>query len=210
MLRRAPPMFTLLVHLIWVGALGTIGGCASAGKTTEDAGGLATRALRLVGLVQNDSPPAALRATAVTVRMHASTSLNVNPSGQPLSLVTRVYKLRGTEAFLSAPYETFTSSSREREQLGEELIEVREVQMLPGQQREWREAMPPDAPFLGVVALFRAPDAQHWRVVFATADAAGSGISVGLHACAMSVAIGRELSQSPSQSLPTAAMCTAR
>ncbi|PPE67702.1 type VI secretion system lipoprotein TssJ [Caldimonas caldifontis] len=210
MLRRAPPMFTLLVHLFWVIALGTIGGCASADKMTEGTGGLATRALRLVGLAPSDPPAAANRATTVTVRMHASSSLNVNPSGQPLSLVTRIYKLRGTEAFLSAPYETFTSSSRERELLGDELIETREIQMLPGQQREWREVMPADAPFLGVVALFRTPDAQRWRAVFAAGDVAGTGISLGLHACTMSVATGRELSQSLAQSVPAAATCTAR
>jgi type VI secretion system protein VasD len=41
-----------------------------------------------------------------------------------------------------------------------------------------------------VVALFRAPDGQRWRATFPAADAGKAGITIGLHACAMTVGQG--------------------
>jgi type VI secretion system protein VasD len=207
MLRRAPPTFALPIRLLVTGVLVGIGGCASAGKTLEAAGEVTTSALRLIGLAPKDISPPAPQPATVAVRLQASPSLNVSPEGQSLSVVTRIYKLKGTQAFLSAPYEAFADPARERDLLGEELVEVREIQMLPGQQREWRETMPAGAAYLGMVSLFRAPDPQRWRLAFATADAAKSGVSLGLHACGMSVAIGRDLAAPSSWPGHTAAAC---
>jgi type VI secretion system protein VasD len=207
MLRRAPPTFALLIRLLATGVLVGIGGCASAGKTLEAAGEVTNSALRLIGLVPKNAPQTTPQPTTIVVRLQASPSLNVSPSGQSLSLVTRIYKLKGTQAFLSAPYEAFANPARERDLLGEELVEVREIQMLPGQQREWREAMPADAAHLGIVSLFRAPDPQRWRLAFGSAEAAKSGVSVGLHACGMSVAIGQDLAAASSLPLHAGAAC---
>jgi type VI secretion system protein VasD len=207
MLRRAPPTFALLAHLLWVSVLAALGGCASAGKTIEAAGHVTAQALRLVGLSPKEPAPAAPHASTVALRIQASPSLNVNAAGQSLSVVMRLYKLRGAQSFLTAPYEVFASPGRERDLLGEELIEVREIQMLPGQLREWRETMPAEATHLGVVTLFLAPDSQRWRVAFATADAARTGVSMGLHACSMSVAVGRDMAPASPPALHAAATC---
>jgi type VI secretion system protein VasD len=204
MRHRALSAFTLLARLLTLGALAGVVGCASAGKAVDAAGALTSGALRLVGLAPKDpSPPIADQPVRIPVRMQASESLNVDGQGRSLSLVARVYKLKGVQAFLSAPHEAFTSPAREREVLGEDLIEARDVQMLPGQHREWREILPPDATHLGIVALFHRPSAQGWRLAFETGHAARTGLSLGLHACSLSVAIGLPIGP-PSAAIPPA------
>ena len=46
------------------------------------------------------------------------------------------------------------------------------------------------AAYIGVVALFRAPAGQRWRVSFSASEAQKSGITIGAHACALSVGAG--------------------
>lgn len=208
MWHRALPAFALLTRLLTLGALVSVVGCASAGKAVDAAGALTSGALRLFGLTPKDpSPSITVRPVRIAVRMQASESLNVDDQGRSLSLVARVYKLKGVQAFLSAPQEAFTSPARERELLGEELIEARDVQMLPGQHREWHEILPPDATHLGIVALFHRPANQGWRLAFETGPAAKTGLSLGLHACSVSAAIGVPIGPPSAPTPPTPARC---
>jgi type VI secretion system protein VasD len=57
---------------------------------------------------------------------------------------------------------------------------------VPGQQLELSEKLPRDAGWLGVVALFHSPPSKGWRLAFAAPDAEKAGVTIGLHACAMS------------------------
>ena len=57
---------------------------------------------------------------------------------------------------------------------------------VPGQRYELVEKVSRGAYFVGVVALFHAPAPQRWRLVYAAADAAHGGITVGVHGCALS------------------------
>ncbi|WP_062192250.1 type VI secretion system lipoprotein TssJ [Caldimonas taiwanensis] len=196
MWHRAPPALALLARVLSVVALAGVVGCASAGKAVDAASALTSGALRLIGLAPQESPPPNAQPARIAVRMQASESLNVDDHGRSLSLVMRVYKLKGIQAFESAPQDAFTSPARERELLGDELIEVREIQMLPGQHREWHEVLPAEATHLGIVALFHHPAAQSWRLTFDAKDAAKTGLSLGLHACSLSVAIGRSTTSS--------------
>ena len=77
------------------------------------------------------------------------------------------------------------------------MVESREVVLTPGQHYEVVETLTPNVNHLAVVALFRAPDAQRWRFVFDAKAAAKSGITMGAHACALSVSIGEPLGASP-------------
>jgi type VI secretion system protein VasD len=49
-----------------------------------------------------------------------------------------------------------------------------------------------EAGYVGVVALFHAPAAQRWRLDFAAPDAEKQGVTVWLHACALSVGSGAQ------------------
>ena len=160
-------------------------------------GGPIDKALEIVGL---KTPPAIeqlpkelpVLPKKLALRLHASEQLNTDPAGRSLALVARVYKLRNSEAFMQAPYDAFASPSPDRNDAwARDVVEVREVVLAPGQRHEVVETIAPGTSHLAVVALFRSPAEQRWRFVFdAKGAAAGNGITVGLHACAMSVAEG--------------------
>jgi len=164
---------------------GALGGCAGGGGMP---GGGALEALGL----RKPPPVPEAQQPPLTVALHldAAPRLNVDARGQPLALLVRVYKLRQRNTFEGAPYAVFLSPQAERELLGADLVEVRELTLVPGQRLDLSEKIARDTPWLGVVALFHAPAAQGWRASFAAADAEQAGVTVGLHACALSVGAG--------------------
>ena len=60
-----------------------------------------------------------------------------------------------------------------------------------------RQATPPAAwgDRFTVVGLFRAPATNRWRYAFSTASAERSGLTLGAHACAISVQAGEPIGQ---------------
>jgi type VI secretion system protein VasD len=153
---------------------------------------LADSMLHAVGL-QKVSPLNAsvtLPPREVALRMHASAALNHGPQGQPLALLTRIYLLRDSSAFERMPFEAPLNAQLEREALGADLIDVREVLLVPGQRYETQEQIRREAAYIGVVAMFRSPAPARWRAAFAADQAEQSGITIGLHGCAMTVGRG--------------------
>ena len=152
-------------------------------------GGLANAALQMAGLAKPapEVPEAQKPPRNVSIRLHAGQRLNTDPQGRPLALVARIYKLRQSAVFEQAPYDSFLDAAREKALLGSDLLEVQEVLLVPGQRYEIQEKVGREAAFIGVVALFRAPAAQRWRATFAAPDAERDGVTIGLHACALSV-----------------------
>ena len=162
-----------------------LGGCAGG------AGTLGGSALEAIGLRKPPPLPEAQQPPRnVVVHLHAASRLNIDRSGQPLALLVRIYKLRQRAAFDQAPYAAFLSPQAERDALGADLVEVRELTLVPGQKLDITDKLARDAPWLGIVALFHAPTEHGWRVAFAAADAERTGVTVGLHACALTVGTG--------------------
>jgi type VI secretion system protein VasD len=178
-------------------ALMACGGCATSGD------GPVSKALELVGLKAPPVPeglprelPAAPRK--VTLRLHAGDRLNTDAAGRSLSIVARVYKLKGSSAFLQAPYDSFAQDMPSRDAAWtRDVIESRELVLAPGQRHEVIETLAPEASHVAVIALFRAPAEQRWRFVFDARAAAKTGITLGLHGCAMSVAEGPVVDAAP-------------
>lgn len=190
-------------------AAATLSACAAAATKIGD---LAAAPLEYVGLIQSsadegqtaadtakenaqfakDKKEAVRRAAIrkVNVSFAAGPNLNANSSGQGLSLVVRVYTLRSSVAFAQAPYETFTNPEREAEAFGEDVVKSREVVLTPGQQVLSPQDIGPEVNAVAIVALFRSPAANRWRVVFNLKEAARDGIVVGANACALSVTSG--------------------
>lgn len=167
-------------------------GCAS--------GGMLDKGMELVGLKKPELP-AGLETELqkielqrkVTLRIHAGQLLNTDTAGRPLSLVARVYKLRSTSQFNQATYSMFTAAGNDKSSFADDVISMQEIVLTPGQKYEVVETLPTSTSHLAVVALFRAPDSQRWRFVFETRAAAKTGITLGAHACAMSVSQGEPL-----------------
>lgn len=158
-------------------------------------GSLTDKALEATGIkapakVPESLPDSALPDRRIRWLLHASASLNVTDTGQPLGLVTRIYKLRSPDSFLQAPMDVFGDPAREKQALGDDLVAVREVQLVPGQRHEATDKVARDASHVGIVALYRKPAAGRWRYAFKAADAELSGLTLGAHACALSVQAG--------------------
>ncbi|MFD0739817.1 type VI secretion system lipoprotein TssJ [Lysobacter koreensis] len=158
------------------GVLLMAGGCASQGGV----GGMVGKTLEAVGL-KGQAP----REQAVPLRLYAGDNLNAGKDKRGLALVVRVYQLRGAQRFEQAPFEAFLDEASEKAALGDDLIKATEILLMPGQRHELAETVAAEGSHLGAVALFRAPVANRWRFVFDARKAAKDGITLGLHACAM-------------------------
>lgn len=129
-------------------------------------------------------------ARTVSMRLHAATKLNTDARGHSLALVARVYKLRQSAAFESAPYAAFLSPQAEREAFGADLLEVKEITLVPGQKYEVQEKVSREAGYIGIVALFHKPAPQRWRLAYSAAEAEPAGVTVGLYACSLAAGAG--------------------
>lgn len=185
-----------------------LAGCASAPATpsAEQGTGLLDKALQAVGLqkpvaveqLEKLPPlPTGPRYQPVTLRLHAGEVLNTDAAGRALTVVTRVYKLRATDTFLQAPYEAFQADDPTRTPFAKDVIEMRELVLAPGQRAESVEKLGPEVQALAIVTLYRQPAAGRWRFAFETKAASASGITLGLHGCAMSVSQGQPLQAAP-------------
>lgn len=149
---------------------------------------LASVALEAAGIRKPPELPESQKPPRkVPLRLHAAGKLNADSAGQPLALSVRLYKLRQKAAFEQMPYAAFLDPQLERESLGADLVEVREIMLVPGQRYEMTEKVGREAGHIGIVALFHRPAAQRWRAAFDAQEAEREGITVGLHTCAMSV-----------------------
>jgi type VI secretion system protein VasD len=177
--------------------------CVLALAACETAHQWSGKALETVGL-KKPEPPAfpeipesAKPARKLKLTLAASDSLNVDASGRSLSLVLRIYKLRSPTTFLNAPYDTFGHPTKEKAVLGDDLLETRELVLLPGQRQQINERWAREAGFVGVVGLFRAPAAKRWRQAFELETFQfDPGFVMGAHACGLSVASGTPIGQS--------------
>lgn len=153
-------------------------GCVSSGGANK----LLDKTLAMVGMAADtqDATP-----QSIPLRLYAGDNLNAADDRRALAVVVRVYQLRSLQRFQDTPFDDFLDADREREALGDDLIDVREILLMPGQRHEITEQLTADGAHLGVVALFRAPARSRWRLAFDTVEAADEGITIGLHACAM-------------------------
>lgn len=173
-------------------------GCAATKVADDTLGDLTKNLLESTGLKKPDPPkmPEVPQAEAlrlprkVALKVYAGPELNHDASRKPLSLVLRIYKLKSASAFLQAPYEAFSAPGRDKDALGEDVIEMRELTLVPGQRYETEEKVPRDAAAVGLVALFNAPAPQRWKFAFDAAGAERTGLVIGALGCALTVSQG--------------------
>jgi type VI secretion system protein VasD len=182
----------LLAGSVLLSACSTMGAISAVGKVADIA-------LETIGFKKPEPPPELPEFQKpprnVALKLHAGGNLNSGAGDKPLSVIARVYKLKQTGAFYSAPYDAFLSPEKEKQLLGADLIEVREVNLIPGQLYEVTEKVSRESNYVGIVSLFREPAPQRWRAAFDAKDAESSGIIVGLHACSLTVGKGATTDQ---------------
>lgn len=150
-------------------------------------------------------------ASRVALRIHAGEVLNTDRQGRSLSVVARIYHLRDATAFLQAPYEAFQQPALDKAAaFSADVIHIREVVLTPGQRHEVTESTEPGVGVIGVVALFRTPAESRWRFAFEARASAETGITLGAHACALSVTQGSAISASEELRRVAGSRCVAR
>jgi type VI secretion system protein VasD len=147
-------------------------------------GKVAEIALSAIGIKTPESANTPRPPKVIALRIEAAKDMNAGDDGEGLSTVLRLYKLKDQTNFLATPYSVFGNPDKEKQTIGADLLDVREMTLSPGQVLDLKEKMIPEATYLGVVALFRSPAAQRWRFAYATSDVE-SGVTIGVHACAM-------------------------
>jgi type VI secretion system protein VasD len=104
-------------------------------------------------------PPAGLTGT-----VDASKVINVGATGHPSPVVLRIYQLKNTTAFEAADF--LSLFEREREVLGEDLVERQELVVKPGDSLPLPlKSLNPEAHAVGVVAAFQSVERATWRAV---------------------------------------------
>lgn len=183
--------------------------CACASTPSD---GILKKSLELVGLQTLDTAELASKkaelaklaaASRIPLRIHASEQLNSDGASRPLSLVVKIFKLKGHEAFTRLPYAAFAESAHQ----SDEVLSSREVVLLPGQRYEVEERLPAGTTHLGVVALFRSAEVNRWRFVFDLNNTGKEGITLGAHQCALSVAHGATVGSAPEIRRLAGAVC---
>ena len=114
---------------------------------------------------------------AYEVRASADTVINRDVSGQPLSVVVRLYQLKQAKEFNSLTFDLATSNRTDAELFGDSLIQRSELLLVPGTTHISTQGISPDAKFLGVVAYFRRPDAHYWRYLVDANQVRSKGLS---------------------------------
>ncbi|AHI65230.1 type VI secretion system lipoprotein TssJ [Burkholderia thailandensis] len=175
-----------------------LGGCAAAVPLLGSAG---SAALQMVGIGKPDVPDSQKPPRNLGLTLYAAQNLNAANDNRPLALVVRLYALKDPTSFQQAPFDSFTDPAKEKTALGADLLSVREITLIPGQRYNATEKVSREAQAFGVVALFRDPALQRWKLTFDPAKSEKSGIIIGLHNCAMTVTGGTVI---PSQQgMPT-------
>ncbi|AWH53748.1 type VI secretion system lipoprotein TssJ [Stenotrophomonas sp. ESTM1D_MKCIP4_1] len=157
----------------------SVSGCASDSKL----GKAMDKTLQAVGIREEtpEAPP------VVPLRLYAGTNLNAGNDKRPSAAVVKIYHLRSLHRFEQAPFNAFLDQAGEQAALGADLLSVNEVVLTPGARQELSEQLSEGSAVLGVVALFRAPAENRWRLAFDTKGKTlpQEGVTIGIHACAL-------------------------
>jgi type VI secretion system protein VasD len=99
----------------------------------------------------------------VNVALAAASNVNPDPSGQPLSVVVRIYQLKDPGRLETADYYAILKSDKET--LSDDFLDRQERVIQPGSREILEIKTNPLAAYLGVVALFRNPSGDTWRKI---------------------------------------------
>jgi type VI secretion system protein VasD len=100
----------------------------------------------------------------IHLNLQPAASLNVlNTEKKTYPVLVRVYQLSEEGAFTQASFQELWKN--DAEVLGTTLLNRREIMLKPNEPQQVRFSKIPQAAFVAVVALFRSPDAESWRII---------------------------------------------
>lgn len=133
---------------------------------------------------QRASEPPPVRAPEeYAIRATADAFVNRDAGGKPLSVVVRLYQLRGNEGFSRLGFDAVAQGQGEAELFPGEWLATNEVVLIPGRTLAFTDKLLPEAQYIGGVALFRSPDAHGWRFLVDARAARNEGLNFTAKDC---------------------------
>lgn len=98
-------------------------------------------------------------------------------------MVVRVYQLRDAKEFRKLTFDTLASGRPESEFLGNELLAMTDLMLVPGTEMVATEPMADNVKNFGIVAFFRKPDSHYWRYLFDAETVRKEGLNFRAQDC---------------------------
>jgi len=141
--------------------------------------------LLIVGLA-GCSGPSAIKFKG---NIKTSTDVNPDPAGRPSPVVVRIYLLRSPGPFLNADF--FDLYDNANATLGQNLIIWEEVELRPGEAREFDTKIDIATKYVGVLAAYRDLEHSRWRELVTLPDKKKVYLNIKLDSLAVSVSTGQ-------------------
>jgi len=119
------------------------------------------RFLLAVLLIAGASACGGPKSVKLRATMDVQPAVNPDTRGRSSPIVVRVYALKSMAAFDSASF--FSLYGKDKETLGGDLVDSEELELLPGEKREFQKEFPPDTHYIAVFAAFRDVEHARWR-----------------------------------------------
>ncbi len=110
--------------------------------------------------------------TKVKMNVTVSTQTNPDSMNRPLSVVTKLYQLRDKSGFEQLSLPELSGGSFEDEMLAKDLVSKQELVFIPGQDKWFDLDISPATQYIGVLAMYRKPDLNRWKLLFKVRDLA--------------------------------------
>ncbi len=100
---------------------------------------------------------------SLIIKFNANHTLNPDITNQSLPVEVVIYQLRDTQTFTQATFDELWHGDKAI--LGSSLLSRDEVNVIPGGKMQIVIKRDNDATYIGVMAIFRNPEAGHWRLI---------------------------------------------
>lgn len=149
--------------------------------TGQQEDGFFSSMLHAVGI----GTPAAERATPLQLRIFTGDNLNQGKGKEHLSMLMKAYLLKSPKKFEKIPFQTFLNDDKVAKILGDDLVMQRQMLLQPGHIYVSTPNLSPKVNYIGFVAQFKDPSKDRWRFTYNVRQSAAKGVTLGVHACAL-------------------------
>ncbi len=105
------------------------------------------------------------KPTVIQVGLEAAANVNPDARGRPSPIILRFYELKSPTSFNNADF--FSLYEHDQETLGADRVAKEEIQLTPGEKRQFERQTQPDTHYIGVIAAFRDLEHAQWRSTLA-------------------------------------------
>ncbi|UTH76606.1 type VI secretion system lipoprotein TssJ [Chromobacterium sp. IIBBL 290-4] len=103
---------------------------------------------------------------SIEINGEASSALNKDKHGKPLSVVVQLYQLKSDQAFKLLTPDLLSSGKPIQDVLGADVIANKELMFVPGEKKDIEIAILEEANYIGMIGYFRQPDSHYWRLLY--------------------------------------------